>query len=482
MLPHQSLQSAARRVLDHLFPPQTESNLLTDFKLYINVYLLGMVDDREEETDPSLQNVDPLLLGYCNGFNQVEKLKQVQTKKSDKACVPDRGISLSSQPLVLREESKVIDYSNLSGLVGKARKAQRTKNNRDARRASAHATSVTTVSFNSNDFDFTLDTNVSKPAWQGVNVNAKESNRIVSMWESGGWGESLKGLRLVPYQKDMALSVRDSNLCQFLYRSRVTPKIANKLPDISRVVSDFRVHSIKHPNAEKDVLDNLCGHHWYSILGHDHNNCAKLEQIPPKQLLHLRPFSSRGDHFPQVAKRYQDCATKLEEMYGIKPLFGLFWNFCVNTPRAGIRRVHCKPHIDYKNIALGVISTIMSGAGDCCGRLGLQSSYLQESSLFLHFNIDLQDLPVFTTSNNEMPSRSNLTSIRCSCSETAHQNDSDWQKAVGRGSMGWFSQATMFQLAELGFDTVGLAKEAGVNPTCPVDKWLDSGLFAVPFQ
>ncbi|THU99770.1 hypothetical protein K435DRAFT_794701 [Dendrothele bispora CBS 962.96] len=244
MLPHQSLQSAARRALDHLFPPQTESNLLEDFKLYIDVDLLGVVDDREEETDPSLRNVDPLVLAYRNGFNQVEntsqssrpvqatpkstssspldnptlpksslkcriseelliegRIKQVKTKKSDKACVPDRGISLSSQPLVSREESKVVDYSNLSGLVGKARKAQRTKNRRDARRASAHATGVTTVSFNSNNFDFTLDTNVSKPAWQGVNVNAKERNRIVSMWESGGWGESLKGLRLVPYEE-----------------------------------------------------------------------------------------------------------------------------------------------------------------------------------------------------------------------------------------------------------------------------------------
>ncbi|THU92642.1 hypothetical protein K435DRAFT_862256 [Dendrothele bispora CBS 962.96] len=143
------------------FSTPKEPNLLADFKLYINVDLLGVVDDWEEETDPSLQNVDPLLLGYRNGFNQVEntsqssrpssslkrriseelliegRLKQVKTQKSDKACVPDRGIPLSSQPLVSREESKVVDYSSLSGLVGNAQKAQRTKNRRDARRASA---------------------------------------------------------------------------------------------------------------------------------------------------------------------------------------------------------------------------------------------------------------------------------------------------------------------------------------------------------
>ncbi|THU84826.1 hypothetical protein K435DRAFT_806393 [Dendrothele bispora CBS 962.96] len=549
MLPHQSLQSAARRALDHLFPPQTEPNSLTGFKLYVNIDLLGVVDDREEETDPSLKNAivtgltklkirvkapDPFKLLRSQSLLHLwitqpppnssslkrriseellveGKIKQVKTKKSDKACVPDRGILLSSQPLVSREESKVVDYSNLSGLVGKARKAQRTKNRRDARRTSAHATGVTTVSFNSNDFDFTLDTNVSKPAWQGVNVNAKERNRIVSMWESGGWGESLKGLRLVPYEENMALSVRDSNLRQFLYRSRVTSKIANKLPEVSRVVSDF-VRSIKQPNAEKDMLDNLRGHHWYSILGHDRNNrkVPSLSQFHQKNASTLGPFFQEGSlfwflteygcgllraHFPQVAKRYQDCATKLEEMYGIKPLFGLFWNFCVNVPRAGIRRVHCKPHIDYKNIALGVCMIFVFGHfnhHERCWLVLWEAGIAVElppgvfliypSSLFLHFNIDLQDLPVFTTSNNEMPSRSNLTSIGCSCSETAHQNDSDWQEAVGRGSMVWFSQATMFQSAELGYDTVGLAKEAGVNPTCPVDKWLDSGLFAVPFQ
>jgi len=63
--------------------------------------------------------------------------------------------------------------------------------------------------------------------------------------------------------------------------------------------------------------------------------------------------------FPAIALRYKACADTL----GIKPLFGYFFNFCLNAPRPrfGIRRVHCKPHVDWKNLAIGICVIFIYG-------------------------------------------------------------------------------------------------------------------------
>jgi hypothetical protein len=59
-------------------------------------------------------------------------------------------------------------------------------------------------------------------------------------------------------------------------------------------------------------------------------------------------------YFPGVAKRYHRCITYMKEHYNISPSYGYFWNFCCNGPRGNIKLVHCRPHVDAKNIALGI--------------------------------------------------------------------------------------------------------------------------------
>ena len=55
--------------------------------------------------------------------------------------------------------------------------------------------------------------------------------------------------------------------------------------------------------------------------------------------------------FPGVAKRFKDCVEWHREKYSdIRPLFGCFWNLCVNGMFLGQRRIHCCPHADKKNI------------------------------------------------------------------------------------------------------------------------------------
>ena len=76
------------------------------------------------------------------------------------------------------------------------------------------------------------------------------------------------------------------------------------------------------------------------------------------------PFSALMNHifekeFPHLAKRYRACA----EALGTTPLYGLFYSFCLNAarPEDGVGRVHCSPHIDWKNLAIGICVIFVYG-------------------------------------------------------------------------------------------------------------------------
>ncbi len=47
--------------------------------------------------------------------------------------------------------------------------------------------------------------------------------------------------------------------------------------------------------------------------------------------------------------------------YDIHAKFGHFYNFCLNSACAGVKRVFCKPHVDWKNVAFGVCVVFIFG-------------------------------------------------------------------------------------------------------------------------
>lgn len=68
------------------------------------------------------------------------------------------------------------------------------------------------------------------------------------------------------------------------------------------------------------------------------------------------------DSFPQIVARYKKCHQTIWEEYGIIPLYGLFYNFCLNGAWPGkVDRVYCEPHVDWKNIAIGVCLVFVYG-------------------------------------------------------------------------------------------------------------------------
>ncbi len=82
---------------------------------------------------------------------------------------------------------------------------------------------------------------------------------------------------------------------------------------------------------------------------------------------------------PEVADRLQNIADYLESVlakrknagdkvpYNGKNLFGLWCNFCANSPlpHLGIKNVSCKPHVDGKNGALLVCAVFVEATGKC---------------------------------------------------------------------------------------------------------------------
>jgi hypothetical protein len=54
--------------------------------------------------------------------------------------------------------------------------------------------------------------------------------------------------------------------------------------------------------------------------------------------------------FPGIAKRF-DASVRWHSRHnpGVEPLFGVFWNLCINAWFPGGRRIHTTPHSDSKN-------------------------------------------------------------------------------------------------------------------------------------
>ncbi|KAJ3858605.1 hypothetical protein EV359DRAFT_52041 [Lentinula novae-zelandiae] len=281
-------------------------------------------------------------------------------------------------------------------------------------------------------FDVPQHSRISKPAWMGLRASADIRGSIqdaIAECASNTVHTILEGITRIPYVPHLAVAVCDLSNHMFLYRSQLTPNILGCiLPDVNAAVPKF-VRSITHGFSEDDMQNNSHGDHWFSIAGHDRNNhqCPEATKFQKNNHLAIaRAFAP--------AQCYQDSVDYTKAKFGIHAMFGLFFNFCLNSAREGVPRVFCRPHVDWKNTAF------------------------------------------VTTQNGEKPTRENSTPLySCTCS--SHDQNSPWAKAEGRGSKVWFNQASMFQTSELGINTLREAKEAGMDTNCDQEFWLEQGVF-----
>lgn len=212
-------------------------------------------------------------------------------------------------------------------------------------------------------------------------------------------------------------------------------------------------------------------------------------------------------YFPGVAKWYHNCAEAMQKHYGIRPLFGLFWNLCVNAPWPVTNKpgVICGPHADRKNVpAICALFTyasrwsifylwrfishifcplekfIDSGIHVwlVCWDVGLimelpvGAFVLYPSSLIFHWNIvggksshfqfglilTSSDFDLVCTFEKAYPTRGNTYPMHA---------------AEGRGSIVWFNEASIFQSFETGEDMIKNAKAKGKAITFNYHSYVD---------
>ncbi|KAA1479835.1 hypothetical protein DENSPDRAFT_887108 [Dentipellis sp. KUC8613] len=339
---------------------------------------------------------------------------------------------------------------------------------------------------------------ITKPGWMGNRFPVQEAKRLIEAWRSGEIVQALKGFQQVPF--DDALSrqpptyIQDKALNTLLARSA----LENCMEVSDTLRADFDHDSEVFVGewaaiSRADIEGNSRGNHLFCIAGY-HRNIKKEPGVTPwtvrhqKALDHFFRAGGPADRitklgcqfvrraFPGVAFRFEKCAKTLEAQYGFKPAYDLFYNYCLNFPSQEVLRVYCEPHVDWKNVALGVCLLFIHGKFDHRERAWLvlwEAGIIIQippgvfvaypSSLFFHFNFDR--FVIVTTPDGKLPTR-----------ETAEPLDG----RDGRRSSVWFNQASLIQTAELGYPTVGAAKKAGLAGTCNVRELLEKGIFTHP--
>lgn len=180
----------------------------------------------------------------------------------------------------------------------------------------------------------------------------------------------------------------------------------------------------------------------------------------------------------------------MSQKHNLRAPFGFFWNWCLNAPWLGSqmegewegkKRVHCDPHVDFKNLALGVCIVFVFGVfnhrekawlviweANVFMELPPGAFILYSSSLFFHFNVDLRSKIEIVTTDGSFPTPENSTPLP----RPDEISEEDWEAGNGRGSVVWFNQASMFQTSETGYDTLIKARADGHSGATDRERWL----------
>ncbi|KAJ7671371.1 hypothetical protein DFH06DRAFT_114659 [Mycena polygramma] len=300
----------------------------------------------------------------------------------------------------------------------------------------------------------------------------------------------------IPYKlesdprKERGTFVVDKAGLIFFYRSFRAMWLANRVDEIEEAQNVLVGQDLLSPTIRNSYADGLRGPHMAIILGHQRQSATK-----PKLTAWHVEHQDRVEKFmdlsvvkhiikwvtsvirtvwPGLAARVEEEAEWHFQKHGIRPLFGLFWNLCWNAAFPGQERIHTPPHADCKN-QVGICAILVYIL-----KCGLKFNHKMRSwlvlweagiyaelppwvlagypsALFYHFNVDVHKLQyVWTGPDVERPTPENSHPI-VPGDET------------GRGSIVFFSQATMRNGPLTGYDTLKAAREAGVDTSIDLE-------------
>ncbi|KAJ7705905.1 hypothetical protein B0H16DRAFT_1266654, partial [Mycena metata] len=344
-------------------------------------------------------------------------------------------------------------------------------------------------------FSLQKDASYSKSGWQGAAPPPIARKEILKLYGSQprarGLHDHLRHFYPVPYQlceqiKDERSTVFvDSTGVIFMFRSYRIKFLKDNAASIENVIGRLCGADLKSAKVRAVCEGGLRGDHLPRVLGHQRQSARKPQLTawhshnpevaeafindPIIERLVNIVTSLATIMFPGVAARFLEDAKWHEARYGIKPLFGLFWNLCINAWFEGQNRIDCGPHADKENqIGICVLfiyilrtgryfnhsqrSWIVIWEGGVAVELPPWTLAMYPSALLYHFNIDVDEIEFVTTDNNARPTRENSRPI-----VPGDEN--------GRGSFVFFNQSTMRQGPATGFDTIAQAKAHGHSGT-----------------
>ncbi|KAF8869106.1 hypothetical protein BD779DRAFT_1395239, partial [Infundibulicybe gibba] len=258
-------------------------------------------------------------------------------------------------------------------------------------------------------FSMTKDSAISGTGWQGKQLQVPDRKRLQEIYQSDEIRTSLAQF-LPVYYDEYALSRPHRPFADLCSRSheRAASRERTRGPHFPCIMGHFRAYG----EVGLWLLASFSHSHLsqYPELTRFHvDNASDAEAFinnPAIQHVTNAVSSCLKMMFPGVVRRLQASAEWYETHHHIKPQFGFFWNLCINGIFPGQKRIHSKPHADYKNV-VGVCALLVY---EIPGRVKFNHSKrtwlvlweaevaiqlppwvvcLYPSSLLTHFNIDV---------------------------------------------------------------------------------------------
>ncbi|KAF8225685.1 hypothetical protein L208DRAFT_1055584, partial [Tricholoma matsutake] len=329
----------------------------------------------------------------------------------------------------------------------------------------------------SDEFSMQQHGSASSSGWQGQAPPKKIQEELRGLYESGEILQLLRVFFPIPYLQGTFLV--DADGCVFTYCSFRAQWLHSQAGELSKATQALLSDALMDQSLEKKCKLRPCGPHFPCIIGHQRqyqwsadltafhkNNLAKVEVFMKAPIIiRINRWVEQvmWQVFPRVAKCFDESSSWYKKR-GIVPLFGMYWNLCINASFPNQVQVHCGPHADQKNI-VGICTLLVYELPGKNFNHTMRSwlviweagvvielppwvLLLYPSSLLYHFNIDIHAIQFLATDGLQRPTPANSRPI------TAGDECS-------RGSLVYFNQATMYQTSETGYATIGEAVEAG---------------------
>ncbi|KAJ7120520.1 hypothetical protein C8R43DRAFT_1136896 [Mycena crocata] len=347
-------------------------------------------------------------------------------------------------------------------------------------------------------FSLAVNASHSTTGWQGVMPPEMARKEIERLYYKKDDAEALypllKKFFRIPYSiysnpsAERCTFVQDQNGLVFLFRSYRAMWLADMIDDLEAAQAILLDNDLKDGQLQREcatggvivtiylpVANDVLQKPYLTLWHRDHEKRVELflEQPIIKRIISW-VSSIVKIVWPGLAARFEEEAAWHWENHGIKPLFGYFWNYCYNAAFPNQRRIHTGPHVDWKNqVGVCLILTYVLKSGlkfnhKVRGWIVLWEAGIAielppwtltgyPSSLFFHFNIDMHKLQcVWTEPHVDKPTPENSHPFT---------DDDD----LGRGSMVFFSQATMRYGPATGHNTLSAAKAAGRSRVADYD-------------